>query len=135
MPQIGDINVPDTLWEALVERSSRDFTQLAFDIAKAQSDLDLTDPLYDLRLEASELAIPYMHNCVVALVRMKTGDFTSDDMTIKKGNDYHQVLDAARLEGDQLAYATLLSKKQGSAIKNILDSNWPTRLTKLPPQS
>ena len=135
MPQIGRIDVPDTLWEALVERAGESFTQIAFDIAKAKSNLDLTDPLYELGIEASTPMLRHIYDCVVALVRMQTGDFSSDDGVMRESDDYKQILRTAELQGDEIAYNTLPSKKQGAAIKNILDSNWPTEFVRLPPPS
>ena len=134
MPQIGHIDVPDTLWEALVDIYAKDFTQIAFDIAKDKSDLDLTDPSYELGLEAFEATIPHMYRCVAALVRMHTGDFTSNNKAIVSSDDYNRILDTAKLQGHQIAYDALSSEKQGVAIKNILHSNWP-EVTRLPPPS
>jgi len=133
MPQIGRIDVPDKLWEALVENASKSFTEIAYEIAKDELDLDLSDLSYKPELEVPNPIVLHTGNCVVALVRMQTGDFRSDDSVVEDSDDYKLVLRAAGLQGEQLAYNALSSKKQGEAIKKLLNSNWPTDFVDLFP--
>lgn len=136
MPKIGRIDVPDTLWNALVDDAAADFCQIAFDIAERKLGSDSIKGLPQLVPEDSgavDTRGDHIHECIIALIRMKTEDFLSDYKTIMGGEDYRKIEAAAQLQGDQIAYKALSSDKQLAAIKNILDSNWPRGSTNLPP--
>lgn len=136
MPRIGRIDVPDTLWKALIDGAADDFCQIAFDIAERKLGPDSIKDLPQLIPEDSEAIEKrgsHIQDCIIALIRMKTEDFLSDHETIMRGEDYRKIEAAAQLQGDQIAYRVLSSDKQLAAIKNILDSNWPGGSTSLPP--
>lgn len=120
MHQIGQNNVPEALWLRLVEYCARQFTDVALYYAEGSVPVDLTEARKELN-SAIPQNIKYLKNCVIALIRIQTDNYTGSDEEITSSDNYENIWRAANLAADQICYSALLP---GSQLKGIVDNNW-----------
>lgn len=129
MPRIGRIDVPDSLWAAMVEQSAKVIINNDLDVAgdKAGIPFDELDKIQaQLELQEYYPFIDNCHKCVIALIRMHTGDFLSDDKAIMHGEDFNSICEYATQQAMQINQNILSSDKQLKALRSLLSQPYTT---------
>lgn len=113
MPSIGDIDVPESLWSRLVQDSTLEFASLILSEAQQHSDennleVDLTQERKELEpYESTNEEITHLENCVVALIRIQSGNFAVSDDEVKQSKAYLDIWEAASEVAEQINFDLL----------------------------
>ncbi len=126
MPKIGSIDVPDLLFEKLVEDTVRGFTDTLFERIEANSTgIDLAEAKEILK-ENITVDHEALIECVRALVRMHTGDYSSHYFDIQNRVEYQEIMGAVYRAADPISYNSLpvdskLKEIAGDYLKYLLN--------------